>query len=784
MTATVGAGRRRIVDLTLISLPILLAVLVPYAAPRMSGLTDIHPATIVALLAVIYETAVRPREVARELRDHRLVYCVAALVVAGLALTNWLTREELDFAFLVNLFVAPVLMFLVIASVGRRNPDALRLSTLVFIGLVAAQAPLAVAQIVTGHPVLWGDALARFDWLTTMLGEQRALGTFDHPLVLGLAAVVALAATTTIRRLGWRLVATALLMTVVIATQGRVALVVAVLTLAVMVFVDVRLARARLFIVVGGVLSVLALLLSPFGHALVARFVNDRGSNDRRFESLVYFAESLPSHLLVGEGTGVSLDETTSMGLRASLENPLLMLVFDGGLVLALAWFVMQWALALGAGRSAGQRHNWRALILVLLPALTASAIVQTFSSIAVPSAASMIVWMALAWASVRPIQLPPDVKRERTALIWRTDLLPGSETFIRNQVAATDRWNPILMGARKVPSALNAVDDIVLYGSSRSERVFRKLFLLTGWSARADKVIRSRGVAVIHAHFGTGGVTIFRTAKRNRIPLVVTVHGYDVTSIELRTGWRGVRYRWRMSRMLRYASMVIAVSEFISEQTTQVFGVDPTRIRVLPVGIPLRTGETVEATRDLLFVGRLVEKKGVADILAALRLLRTTGITPSLTVVGEGRLRRALEARSIADGLDVSFVGALPPDEVDAHMRSSRLFVAPSRTAPNGDSEGFGMVFLEAAHAGLPVIAYRHGGVPEAVADGETGILVAEGDIEVLAEAIQSLLLDHDRRAAMAQAAVRRVGAEFNIDVRTEALQSLYDEVRAGWRY
>jgi len=366
-----------------------------------------------------------------------------------------------------------------------------------------------------------------------------------------------------------------------------------------------------------------------------------------------------------------------------------------------------------------------------------------------------------------------------RVVLVWRNDVLHGSETFIRNQVDATRGWRAVLTGARRWDSVLSAETDEILFGSSAVERLRRRLFLMTGRSARLDRLIRTEGVSVIHAHFATSATAVAATARRLRLPLIVTVHGFDVTNRDMLRGRRGARSGRRMRRALQAASRVVAVSEFIAAQATAAFGVDPERIRVLPIGIPLRQiPAPAGATWDLAFVGRLVEKKGVSDLLAALSLLAERGQRPTLAIVGDGPLRASLEGVASARGLAVEFLGHLPPDSVAQTLRKSKVFVAPSRTAPDGDAEGFGMVYLEAALAGVPAIAYRHGGVPEAIVDGTTGLLADEGDVEGLAESIETMLSDAGARAAMGRAAEARVRAEFDIGSRTEQLVALYEEV------
>ncbi|MGK3953429.1 glycosyltransferase [Microbacterium sp. I2] len=371
------------------------------------------------------------------------------------------------------------------------------------------------------------------------------------------------------------------------------------------------------------------------------------------------------------------------------------------------------------------------------------------------------------------------EASASRVVLVWRNDVLHGSETFIRNQVDATREWRAILAGARRWTSAISAETDEILFGSVPTERLRRRLFLMTGRSARLDRLIRTSGVSLIHAHFATSATAVAGTARRLSMPLIVTVHGFDVTNHEMRRGLRGARAAHRMRRALHSASRVVAVSDFIAAQTTAAFGVDPERIRVVPIGIPLRPRPAPSnATRDLAFVGRLVEKKGVSDLLAALSLLAERGLRPTLAIVGDGPLRQTLEEVASSRGLAVEFLGHLPPDAVAEALRESKVFVAPSRTASDGDAEGFGMVYLEAALAGIPAIAYRHGGVPEAIVDGVTGLLAEEGDVEGLAASIETLLTDAGARAKMGRAAEARVRADFDIESRTEHLVALYDEV------
>ncbi|SJN10458.1 Poly(glycerol-phosphate) alpha-glucosyltransferase [Leucobacter sp. 7(1)] len=200
----------------------------------------------------------------------------------------------------------------------------------------------------------------------------------------------------------------------------------------------------------------------------------------------------------------------------------------------------------------------------------------------------------------------------------------------------------------------------------------------------------------------------------------------------------------------------------------------------MLPIGVPV-TESAVAVSRpvDVVFLGRLVPKKGVSDALQAIAA-QPDAQALTCEVIGDGPLRADVEALAKQLDLQVTFTGSLSPARVAQHLARARVLIAPSRYAADGDAEGFGMVFLEAALAGVPAVAYRHGGVPEAVVDGETGLLVREGDIAALASSLRELLADEDLRVAMGEAARQRVREQFDVAVRTPLLERLFDEVTA----
>jgi glycosyltransferase involved in cell wall biosynthesis len=183
-----------------------------------------------------------------------------------------------------------------------------------------------------------------------------------------------------------------------------------------------------------------------------------------------------------------------------------------------------------------------------------------------------------------------------------------------------------------------------------------------------------------------------------------------------------------------------------------------------------------------LLTVARLVEKKGIDVALRALASVRDEFPNLRYDVIGDGPLRGELEALAASLGIAerVRFAGALPNDRVQQAMRDADLFVLPSVTAPNGDEEGTPTVLLEAACARLPVLATRHAGIPEIVAEGRSATLVAEGDPAALADGLRAMIAARARWAAMGEAGRRLVIDRGHLTADVAArLEALYLGIR-----
>jgi glycosyltransferase involved in cell wall biosynthesis len=179
-----------------------------------------------------------------------------------------------------------------------------------------------------------------------------------------------------------------------------------------------------------------------------------------------------------------------------------------------------------------------------------------------------------------------------------------------------------------------------------------------------------------------------------------------------------------------------------------------------------------------ILHVGRLVEKKGTAQLIEAFSQVAAEFPDATLVIAGDGPLRASLQRQAAPLGDRVQFLGPVLRIRIADLMRRAWLLAAPSVTARDGDAEGLPNVVVEAAASGVPVVATAHAGIPEAVEDGVSGLIVAEHDPESLASALRRLLGSPDLRQAQSQAARRIAETRFDLRRQSERLEDLYDSV------
>jgi glycosyltransferase involved in cell wall biosynthesis len=374
-------------------------------------------------------------------------------------------------------------------------------------------------------------------------------------------------------------------------------------------------------------------------------------------------------------------------------------------------------------------------------------------------------------------------------ALVFRTSLLPLSETFIRNQVLALQRWRALLIGLHYVGRLDLSQLRCQLLSSCRMRPIpgvvrtmLRELNLPPPGVRRYLQNLRP---ALAHVHFGTDLVALWPMLNRLQVPIMTTLHGYDINIHPTfwRRSWRASRrYPQRLLAISRDPRVqFIAVSEAIKERAIE-FGLPADRVAVRYIGVDTQQfapgGEPIGArARRILFVGRMVEKKCPAILIHAFADVRRQVPDAELVMIGEGPLLES--CRSLAASLQapVQFLGAVRHARVQQEMNQARVFCLPSITAANGDAEGLGIAIVEAQAAGVPVVTSGRGGAGEAIEHGVTGYAFPESDRNALSTALIRLLRDDGVATDMSAAARARACSMFDVHQCTSQLESLYDQ-------
>jgi glycosyltransferase involved in cell wall biosynthesis len=384
------------------------------------------------------------------------------------------------------------------------------------------------------------------------------------------------------------------------------------------------------------------------------------------------------------------------------------------------------------------------------------------------------------------------DDENPRKVIVYRKELLRLTDTFVGAQVRSYRRWHAVLFGERIWPGGLSleGIQSRTLIDgrSTLVKRIFAKTRQLAGVApASVIRKFEAEGAQLIHAHFGHDGILALPYARNLNLPLVVTLHGHDVSIRKdcYRAGGHGIqqkRYPDQFAAMVSHRNVhFIAVSNVL-RQTAIDFGVPKDRVAVCYTGIDLRQFEPgpkriSDRRRRIVFVGRLVEMKGCAYLIEAFVEISRCIPGAELVVIGDGPLRNDLAALARKLDVRVKFLGAVTQDIVKRQLNEASVFCLPSITASNGNFESFGMVLLEAQACGVPVVTSALG-AKEAVADGLTGFIFPEKDVGTLVRRVCEILGNNELALRLSQAGPRFVRQHFDILKCTQKIEDYYDHI------
>jgi glycosyltransferase involved in cell wall biosynthesis len=380
-----------------------------------------------------------------------------------------------------------------------------------------------------------------------------------------------------------------------------------------------------------------------------------------------------------------------------------------------------------------------------------------------------------------------------RRVAIFKSNLLPISETFILEQTAAFRRWKPRLFGFSKLDGGLDlhGVDHLTLWSGRRSvwSRILGRLAGRRSLHRRMAKAIRTFGPDLVHVHFGTELQQNWGVFEGLGVPVVATLHGRDITvrSEVWESGSCGRKMTEYPRRLRSLASdprvTFVAVSRSIREAAIE-FGIPADKLVVQHIGIDIQRFSPPPHARCarplVLFVGRMVEKKGVPYLIHAMARVHERRPDARLVLIGDGPDLGACKVLAERLRVHAEFLGAQSPPTVLEWMLRARILCLPSITASDGDAEGFGMVVLEAQACGVPVITSARGGSDEGIEDGVTGIAHVEKDVDAISRGILELLQDDLLWDRMSGAARRRMVEKFDIRLCTRSLEDRFDELVA----
>lgn len=369
------------------------------------------------------------------------------------------------------------------------------------------------------------------------------------------------------------------------------------------------------------------------------------------------------------------------------------------------------------------------------------------------------------------------------------TTFLKREMLHIYRQVSGLREFSTFVMTKSRENADVYPFDDVEVLARPRInflQRFYKKYVaglepvFYRGEYDQLDSLMARRQADLLHVYFGHTGVHLLPFVKHWPRPSLVSFHGMDIMPRHDEPG-----YTDRLRELLQVLPMVLARSSSLARNLVAL-GCPEEKIRLNRTGIPmdafppLRRDLPADGAWRFVQASRLIEKKGLDVALEAFAVFRQTHPSTHFTIAGDGPLRSALETQVQNLGLSsaVTFTGFLGQSDLGRLYRESHVFVHPSQTTKAGDQEGVPNAMLEAMATGLPVVATQHGGIPEAVTDGEDGLLTEERSTAQLIQSFLRLCDDGALYAALSARAAESVREKFEHSRSIAQLEACYREL------
>jgi colanic acid/amylovoran biosynthesis glycosyltransferase len=345
--------------------------------------------------------------------------------------------------------------------------------------------------------------------------------------------------------------------------------------------------------------------------------------------------------------------------------------------------------------------------------------------------------------------------------LVWRELLLSESETFVRKPTKF-GKFEYVFAGLQKTSNKLDEPADFIL----KLNNLEKIILILLGINRRLETFIEAENIALIHVHFLKDAITIAAFARQKGIPLVVSVHGYDVLDLPNRKNVKAIIYRVLAKRTLLASQLVLSPSRFLLERVmTLQPKVENLHLHYIGTEVPSAPLPFNERS-GILFAGRLVPQKGLDLLLRAIANLPPklkSGL--KVTIAGGGKHQK--DYQSLASSLEIEavFLGFIKQADLRRLMQKCLIFCAPSITN-NGlyPAEAFGLVVLEASANGAPILTTRNGGLAEAMKHNFNGIQIEDESVESLESSLIAMLSSTTKLKVFSEAGPRFASSGFQM--------------------
>jgi colanic acid/amylovoran biosynthesis glycosyltransferase len=383
-------------------------------------------------------------------------------------------------------------------------------------------------------------------------------------------------------------------------------------------------------------------------------------------------------------------------------------------------------------------------------------------------------------------LEVPSPDPRPVIACYCATFLKPEM-LHIYRQITGLQRCIPVVIAQKREQTGRFPLDQIYIVPKPARHFLrrfwFRQLrdapWQISDGELRAlQSVLRKTDASLLHIYFGQIAVHLLPLIRAWKKPSLVSFHGADVIVDMNKPAYREVT-----RQMLDAVKLVLVRSDSLRRAVIHL-GCDEKKIEIQRTGIPVnefpfRERNFVAAATEWRFVqaGRLIEKKGLPVTLRAFAVFLGKHPNAKLTVAGEGPLLSQLQnlARDLNIDGRVLFTGFISQEQLREIYYASHIFLHPSQTGHDGNQEGIPNSMLEAMASGLPVFATRHGGIPEAIEDGASGVLVPESDHEKLAAALLDAAKDPGFLSRIARNGAEIVRKNFDLRTQVQRLEEIY---------